>query len=73
MLDQSFGADGGDHDDEGTDANQHVENEYLIYEEDDEYEEKPLIVDINEIAPYMKSKKNIYRILAEEGKLMVTL
>ena len=73
MLDQSFGADGMDHDDEGTDANQHVENEYMIYEEDDEYEEKPLIVDINEIAPYMKSKKNIYRILAEEGKSMVTL
>ena len=62
-----------DHEGEGDEVNQHAENEYMIYEEDDEYEEKPLIVDINEIAPYMKSKKNIYRILAEEGKLMVSL
>ena len=53
--------------------NQHVENEYMLYDDNDEYDEKPLIVDINEIAPYMKSKKNIYRILAEEGKSMVTL
>ena len=53
--------------------NQHVENEYMLYDDSDEYDEKPLIVDINEIAPYMKSKKNIYRILAEEGKSMVTL
>jgi hypothetical protein len=41
---------------------------YPIDDDYDEYDDEPLIVDISEIAPYMKSKKNIYRILAEEGK-----